>query len=281
MTPYIHFEINTRSWPESVMRLYPLVCLHIGAKQCDLKFINQQISRIKNDPCAKWVYMGDGGECVTKYSKGDLYAQVISPGAQLEMLIDLLDPIKDKGLFGIRGNHGHRIYKESGLHFDQQLLTRLGLPYMGVAAGANFLINRSSYDCFFHHGIDSGVALVSKITKAESFNKFINADAIFTAHSHIAQDLQPAALLEFDNGARKLRTKLRHQYICGSAYDSRSGYAEEKGYPPLLPSWLTIEFSGHINEGRPVYRQQSTVHRSTADYDLTLEPYLKYIEEDR
>lgn len=277
MANYVHFEFNTRSWSESVLRLYPLVCLHVGAAQCDMKFIQKQITKIQADPCGRWVYMGDGGECVTKLSKGDLYEQLLSPGGQMEVLCDLLSPIAKKGLFGIRGNHGNRIYKESGLQFDQQLMARLGLPYLGVSTGCNLVVNRSSYDLFFHHGIDSGSPLASKIAKAEKFGGFVNADALFTAHSHIAQDLTPAPLYEFDNVNRRVATKLRHQYICGCAYDSRSGYAEEKGYPPLLPAWLTVEFDGRIREGHAVKEQRCTVTRSPGNYTLEHDYVLDYL----
>lgn len=276
---YIHFDFQTRQldWPESKLRLYPLVCMHIGAAQCDMKFIRAQIKRIKEDPCARWVYMGDGGECVTLGSKGDIYEQLCGPGTQLDILDDLLQPIADKGLFGIRGNHGNRVYKATGIQFDKQLMLRLGLPYLGAAAWANLVVNRSSYDCYFHHGIDSGTALRSKIAKAEAFNMFVNADAIFTAHSHIAQDLTPFLLYEADNGAQTVRSKLRHQYICGCAYDSRRGYAEDKGYPPLLPAWLIVEFDGRINGGYAVKHQSSETIRTTADYELNHDYMLDYL----
>ena len=64
---YIRKAIKTRE--KGLMpyiNLYPLPCLHIGAEQSDVIFIRQHIRRIKEDPNALWVYMGDGGECVTK-----------------------------------------------------------------------------------------------------------------------------------------------------------------------------------------------------------------------
>ena len=267
---YIHFSFNTKKLKlkESVIRLYPLVCLHIGAAQSDIKFIKEQIARIKADKNARWIYMGDGGECVTKLSKGDIYAQLLSPQQQHDMIVELLKPIAPKGLFGIRGNHGHRIYKESGLDFDKNLCHRIGIPYLGVHAFCNIVVNRSSYDLYFHHGLDSGVSMQTKVNKAEALSWFVNADAIFTAHSHVAIDLPPAVLYDIDNNARKIRTKLRHQYICGSAYDSRSGYAADKGYRPLLPSWLIVEFSGKIIKGRADYAQNFVKVQSDGQYKL-------------
>src|SRR5213083_2468773 len=114
---YINYTFATKKlkMPEPKINLYPLVCLHVGSPQADMKFIREHLKRITEDPHARWVYMGDGGECVTKLSKGDVYGQILSPYQQMEMLDDLLRPIAAKGLFGIRGNHGNRIYKESGL----------------------------------------------------------------------------------------------------------------------------------------------------------------------
>lgn len=244
------------------------MCWHIGAAQSDTQFIREHIKRIKDDPNARWVYMGDGGECVTKLSKGGIYEQLLSPQRQQDVLHELLLPIRDKGLFGIRGNHGNRIDKESGLSFDKTLCVGMGIPYMGVACMANLVVNRSSYDLFFHHGTDSGVALQSKLTKAESFERFIDADAMFTAHSHMACDMQPRALLSCDNNGKKIKTKMRYSYICGSAYDSRTGYAEEKGYPPLLPSHVIVTFDGRIIEGQPVKKQDCRVVRSDGQHEL-------------
>ena len=273
---YLAFKFTTGD-EKSAVRLYPLACLHIGAAQSDIKFIKEHIARIKNDPIGQWIYMGDGGEYVTKHSKGGLYEQLMSPQLQMEMLIDLLGPIKEKGLFGVRGNHGNRVFKETGLSFDANLCHRLGIPYCGAATMANFRVNRSSYDGYFHHGIDSGVALSSKIAKAEQFGKFINTDMIVTAHSHVAIALQPAALLGCDNDGKKATTKLRYPYICGSAYDSRTGYAEEKGYPPLLPSFIVIELDGRIIEGKAIKKQDHKIYYSDGQHELKHDYLVDYL----
>jgi len=273
---YIKFEFDTKKLglPESNIRLYPLACLHVGAAQSDYKFITEQLKRIKHDPQARWIYMGDGGECVTLTSKGDVSGQLLNPQLQMEMLCDLLSPLKDKGLFGIRGNHGGRIWKVAGLSFDHNLCSRLGIPYMGSGTFGHFVVNRSRYDGYFHHGIQSGITLTSKIKKAEDFGKFIDADMIFTAHSHVAIELHPSALLSCDHQAQKAGTKLRHQYICGSAYDSRSGYAEDKGYTPLLPAMLSIELDGRIVAGKPQKHLTCRRYESDGQHEL-LHPYVE------
>lgn len=275
---YVRFEFSKKTgWEASAFRLYPLVCMHLGAPQCDVQFLREHIRRIAEDPIGRWVYMGDGGECVTKYSKGDVYGQLMSPQLQLEALMDFLAPIKSKALFGIRGNHGHRVYKETGLSFDHTLCSRLGIPYLGVGTFMHVVVNRSVYDTYFHHGTDSGISLRAKIAAAESFGRFVNADAIFTAHSHVAMKLTPAALQEADANGGKARTRMRQQYICGCAYDSRTGYAEDKGYPPLLPAYLSVEFDGRIIEGKAQHGQRHRVFESDGQHELRHEYVQKYL----
>jgi len=270
MAEYIRFKFDTKKLKlkTPAIRIYPLVCFHIGAEQSDGKFINQMIQRLKNDPNGRGIYMGDGGECVTKLSKGDVYAQKLSPQEQQDRLIELFDPVKDKMLFGVRGNHGNRIYKETGLDFDKNLCHRIGIPYMGVAAFVNLVVNRSSYDLYVHHGIDSGVSATSKVRKAEQLGNIVEVDAVFTAHSHYCVELPPLHKMFCDNNNAKITTRLQNQYICGSAYDSRTGYAEDKGYPPLLPAHMVVAFDGRIIAGKAVKQQRSEIFRSTADYEI-------------
>lgn len=261
---YFRYETS-----ESEIHLYPLVCWHIGAPQSDAGFINDIIERIKRDPKARWVYLGDGGECALKTSKGDVYTQTMSPMAQQNELVRLLTPIKDKGLFGIKGNHGNRIYKETGLDFDETLMAKLGLPYLGVSAFWHLRLgvgakNPVSFSIFSHHGVDSGVSIGSKTLKGQAFDRTFIADAILTAHSHVSMDLPPRyyATLSLERKSEAIKWNQTCEYICGSAYDSRTGYAEEKGYPPLLPSHLVLTFKiGRDADGRYVGKQSAEIIR--------------------
>ena len=265
---YLRKKYETKDLGGNKLRLHPLSCWHIGAAQCDLKWIHQLIDEIDDDPGARWYYLGDGGECVTKLSKGNLWEQTLTPQEQLDMLVDLLEPIKDKGIGGVRGNHGNRIYKETGIQFDKELMTRLGLHYQGVSSIVNINVNRSSYDVFFHHGTDSGASLQSKVNAAKKAY-FINADVRVTAHSHVAMDLDPEFLIYADNSHRALRKKPIHQILAGCAYDSSiEGYAEEKLYSPILPGRAVIELDGRIIRGEAQHNVEVQIRRSMGAHDV-------------
>ena len=262
---YFYHETNDKQF-----NLYPFVCWHIGAAQADVKFIKRMVKMCADDPLGRWVYMGDGGECATKISKGDVYSQTMNLSEQQNELKRLIEPVKDKGLFGIRGNHGNRVYKETGLDFDETLCAKLGIPYLGVDAYWNLRLGASSgnpvdFSIYTHHGTDSGVGVGSKINAAQKFDRTIIADAILSAHSHIAIELPPRYYAIIGSKRRQsdnIVWKETREYVCGSAYDSRTGYAAEKGYPPILPSHLKISFGiGRDDADRRVGRQSSEVFR--------------------
>jgi hypothetical protein len=248
-----------------------LVCWHLGARQCDLKFIQDQIKEIEEDPDARWIYMGDGGECVTKLSKGKVWEQTLPPQTQLDLLIRLLEPIADKGILGVRGNHGNRIDKETGISFDKSAMTALRVPYGGVAALGALVVNRTMYGVFCHHGVDGGVSLQAKYNASQKFRNVL-ADVKLTAHSHVGQHLPPYVYEYLNTNEGRVESRLCHQVICGSAYDSRvEGYAREKGYEPLIPARVVVRLDGTINTGHIRRKVDIQVINSTGDYDTEAE----------
>lgn len=261
-----YFRTETK---ESKFNLYPFVCWHLGSPQADIAFIKDMISRVDEDPYGKWIYLGDAGECVTRYSKGDIFSQTLSPVQQQNELESLLRPIRNKGLFGVRGNHGNRIYKETGLDFDETLCAKLGIPYLGTAAFWHLKVKDVYFSIYAHHGADSGVNVGTKVNKAKIFENMVDADAILTAHSHVCMDLPPRYMAHLTDRAtvgESIKWTETREYICGSAYDSRTGYAEDKGYPPLLPSHMKIEFSTYKDSNGSRRKQQVATIFRKQDY---------------
>jgi len=249
------------------LTIYPFVCWHVGAPQARYDFIDEMAQRLKDDPTGRWIYLGDGGECVTKSSKGMIYEQQMNPQEQFNWLVSKLYPIRAKGLFGVKGNHGYRTFKESGLGFDESLMMSLQLPYLGTAAFVRLLLGRASYHLYFHHGLDSSSNFGGKINKAKAFESWVDADAIFSAHSHICCEIPPrymAYLSDGGNGENDIKWKSTYEYICGCAYDSRTGYAEDKGYQPILPGHLSVKFLTKWKGNRVEKTQECRIYRPGA-----------------
>lgn len=251
---YFRFE-----YPWRKIHLYPIVCWHIGAKQSSDRFISHVIERIREDENAVAIYMGDGGECVTKYSKGNIYEQLLSPGDQLRELTAILQPIKHKIAFGIRGNHGNRIDKETGVGWDEMLCARLDVPYFGVSAMGDILfkpkgamVRKPSFSLYTHHGSVGAITPAGKMSAAHKPENIVLTDIALTAHSHACGEAWPGKIWAYTE-PRKFRIshKKMRSFVCGSAYDSRSGYAEEKMYPVITPAHLMVAVTTdpHIRTG--------------------------------
>lgn len=232
------------------VHLYPLVCWHLGAKQSDAKFIGRVIETIKADPLARWIYMGDAGECNIKESKGDLYSQTMNPGDQLEAAIGLLEPIQEKGLFGISGNHGHRIYRATGVDWDKTLCERVGVPYCGTSClfDLGFSLGskkdrrwRATVSVYVHHGVSGSTTVQGKVAAGKKPEVFVQSDVILTAHSHACGPLPCPRHYAYTSPANPgIKWGTTYSFLCGSGYDSRTGYAETKLYPPIMPEHLVV-----------------------------------------
>ena len=101
--------------------LYPIGDWHFGSRQCNEEFIKQIIGEIKEDDDAYWVGMGDFLENAIVGSKSDVYTQTLPPKEQMEHIVELLTPIKGKGLFLIAGNHESRTHRMVGLTPEQYI----------------------------------------------------------------------------------------------------------------------------------------------------------------
>lgn len=245
--------------PGVALNLYPIVCWHIGARQSSLPFIQKVIRSIKEDPIGRWIYMGDAGECILRSSKGSVYEQLISPGEQLKAAVELLMPIKEKGMFGIRGNHGNRIDKETGVGWDETLCTLVSIPYMGIEALAQlqFESHRKSafVSLYAHHGRATATTPGGKMNAAHKPEAFVAADIILTAHTHVAGEAWPSKLMAYIHPRkREVQWMRMRSFVCGSAYDSRvEGYATEAMLPPLMPEHLRIRIKmSQRHGGKPL-----------------------------
>jgi len=102
-----------------------------------------------------------------------------------------------------------------------------------------------TYDLFWHHGTDSSSLLGGKVRAAKKLEQLVTADAIFSAHSHICLEVPPTYMACLPSKGKKISYRALQCFICGCAYDSRvTGYAEEKGYSPILPAYLGVTFRG-------------------------------------
>jgi hypothetical protein len=250
-------EFFYKKFDTPAITLYPIGDFHYGSRQCNIPFIKQVVDEIKHTKNAWWVGMGDMMENAIMGSKSDMYTQTVSPKEQIKEIVDLLKPIKDKGLFMIAGNHEQRTMRAVGLIPEDHIALQLDIPYKGFSCYA-VLQTKSHHEplcfsCYFHHNYGGGYTNGGKVNRADSLRKFVpTADATFSGHFHITSRLP---VTWYEPARIEVKKKIGYDYITGSALTWNGSYAEEKAKPPASVEFIKVTFVGCTN-GRRDNRQQ-------------------------
>lgn len=213
--------------------------LHIGSTKFDKKELEKRIEYVKEDEYARVILLGDLINNSTKTSVGDVYAEQLTPMEQIKIAKGFFEPIKDKIICIVSGNHEARSYKTDGIDLTYFLASELGVvdKYDSVSGciivrWGNLSKSKSNVTTIYcTHGTGNG----GKTTggKANGLSKrgqIINADIIITGHTH-----QPIVFAEssFEIDERHNNIKKKEQLFvnCGSSLGYEE-YAETYGMKP-------------------------------------------------
>src|SRR5574344_1352154 len=94
---------------------------------CDYKLIQGLIEHIRATENAYCILGGDLMDTAISSSIGDTYGASIQPMEQLKTCVKLFEPIKDKILCILPGNHENRVYKSDGIDMTALMAAQLGL----------------------------------------------------------------------------------------------------------------------------------------------------------
>lgn len=249
---FFHKRFETKQ-----ITLYPLGDWHYGSRQCNETFIKQIIREIKRDDDAYWVGMGDFMENAVVGSKSDVYTQTLPPKEQMEYIVEILSPIKEKGLFLIAGNHESRTHRMVGLTPEQYIGIQLDVPYCEFSCLAVFQMESktpNSFTCYMHHNYGGGYTHGGKVNRADALRKIVpTADAIFSGHFHITSRI-PCTW--YDAGRTRIIKHVGYDYITGSALEWDGSYAEERGKPSATVEHIKVTFRG-CTSGKKDNRRQT------------------------
>jgi predicted phosphodiesterase len=243
--------------------IVPLGDVHIGNRACDETLFASVVKRIKDDPTAYWIGMGDYADFVNRSDKrfsvtsladwlkvehlGDLAK------AQRDRYLDHVLPIADKCLGLVGGNHERAIkrYYERDIHAE--IVTaikqaaghppefRLGLDYCGwlqLFFRVDDKHTRGRTDIYLHHGFVGGKLAGAKALNMQRWLWSHDADLVLFGHSHNT-GVQVEAVEEITRYGT-----VRYQHRIGAyagTFMRGAEYAQEKGYFPLPLARVEIQ----------------------------------------
>lgn len=235
------------------IEIHPMADLHIGDNMCDFKLIMERIEYIKNTPNAYCVLDGDLMDTAIASSIGDTYGANLQPMEQLKMCVKIFEPIKDKILAVLPGNHESRVYKTDGLDLTELMCAQLGIPHKYSPTTALLFIrfgNRGThhhgrpqlYTAYVTHGSGGGRKEGGKVNRLADLASIVDADIYIHAHTHLPLVFKESFFrVSGSNSSVALVDKL---FINTAVSLNYGGYGDRQGFKPASKSSPVIYLNG-------------------------------------
>lgn len=226
--------------------ILPLSDIHLGSALFNNKMFNKTVQRLIDEPNTYTILNGDLIDNSNKLSVGDVYGATLTPEQQINTLVELLQPIKDKILCATSGNHENRTYRTCGIDIMNQVMSRLGLKEkysrhsyvlfvsFGKQSRAKKRENRRyTFSIYGRHGSGSGGTTGGKANVLKRMGGVVNnADIYMISHTHEPMII-PAKQFTLDNRTKTIRA-IDQLYFNTTAFLDYGEYADDFGLPPNI-----------------------------------------------
>lgn len=238
--------------------ILPLSDVHLGSALFNRKLFNKTLQRLKDEPNTYTILNGDLIDNANKLSVGDVYGATLTPEQQINTLVNLLEPIKDKILCATSGNHEKRTYRTCGIDIMNQVMSRLGLQdkyslysyilfvSFGKQSRAKTRENRRfTFSIYGRHGSGSGGTTGGRANVLKRMGSIVNnADIYMISHTHEPMII-PNKVFTLDNRTRTLRP-IDQLYYNTTAFLNYGEYGDDFGFKPSVIKNIDIVL-GHDN----------------------------------
>lgn len=235
-----------------VIEIHPMADLHIGDAYSDYKSITERIEYVKNTPNAYVILDGDLMDTAIANSVGDTYGARIQPMEQLKHCIKLFDPIKDKILAVLPGNHENRVYRADGIDTTAIMCSQLGLQerYSSTTALVFVRFGKDShygrkmlYTLYVTHGAGGGRKEGGKVNRLADLSGIVDADIYIHAHTHLPLVFKES-FYRVNSGASSV-SMVDKLFVNTAASLDYGGYGDAAGFKPASKRSPVIYLNGH------------------------------------
>ena len=208
---------------ENDVHVYIISDIHKGAHGFQEKAFERYIKTIENDPLAVVLIIGDLIDNATQGSKGCMFSQREMPQKQIETIIEMLYPIREKIIFFCIGNHEERTFRQTGS--DPGYTMCLGLncldKYNFVHGFITITAKGKTYKLYATHNIGKSECKLKTMARAHP-----DCDIIVGGHIHSAKVVPVAQQLH----SGKVKTTYA---VVGKAWLKDESYSISAAYEPV------------------------------------------------
>ena len=237
----------------------PVADYHWADPQSDHNRIMEDIAYIRDHKNVFCVLNGDLMNAAIKSSVSDCYAS-ISPMEELKICMELFEPIREKIMCIVPGNHERRIFRETNLDETWLMAKQLGIEDRYSAGMAVLFIRfgrlktkhgygkKASYSCLVCHGNGGGRKEGGKIQRLVDLSTIIDCDVYICGHTHLPAMLKDSfARVDQRNNTISYGTRI---YVNTSAKIQYGGYGEVGAFKVPCMDTPIIHLDGTKKEVR-------------------------------
>jgi len=228
--------------------IYPIADVHLGDSHCQIKEFCKLINYIAETPNAYIMLLGDLINNSLRTSVANPFDEIMRPLDQKKFMTKFLEPVKDKILCAVGGNHEARSMKDSDTDITYDIMCKLNIedryrPNMAFVK-IKFGGNHGHYDtdpCYVicvTHGCGGGMLTGGSVNRAENFAMAIDGiDAFVHGHTHKPYVTTPGKIVidKIHNTIRVVPFKV----LCATSWLDYGGYAAGK---MLRPSAFALNY---------------------------------------
>ena len=235
------------------IEILPMADLHLGDSMSDFKLIMERIEYIKNTPNVYCILGGDLMDTAICSSIGDTYGANLQPMEQLKQCVKIFEPIKDKILAVLPGNHENRVYKSDGLDMTELMCAQLGIPEKYSPTTALLFVrfgqqsghrhNRPQlYSIYVTHGSGGGRKEGGKVNRLADLASIVDSDIYIHSHTHLPVVFKESFYrVSGSNSSVALVEKL---FVNTGATLDYGGYGDKAGFKPASKATPVIYLNG-------------------------------------
>lgn len=227
------------------IRIIPLCDIHLGSKQLNKDLLKSTIKEIKDNSNTFTILNGDLIDMTLKNSVGSVYENELSPMQQVEQLVELLEPIKDKILVISTGNHERRCEKDTSIDILRLVCSQLGITdryangywYLYLYFGEKVYGRKAPmvYTISGYHGSGGGRSMGGKANRLLDMSNVAIADLYIMSHTHTPMSTKKCVYLP-DYGNKTVILREMHYLMTNSFLEYNDSYGEIQGFHPASTS---------------------------------------------
>lgn len=252
------FEIIIHEFEQNNdITIIPISDVHLGANEHMQREWELFCLEVLKEPNTYITLGGDLINNATRSSVSNIFEETMRPSEQKRMMAKMLEPLRNRILCAVSGNHERRSMKDADdeptydimCKLDLEHLYRENIAFVKLRIGdkkANGQLN-PTYTLAVTHGAGGGALSGGTVNRNERFGYAIEGvDALIVGHSHKPIITQPAKLV-VDHANNKIACK-PFKVVVSTAWLGYGGYAAQKMLIPSSHSVQRIFLAGNHKE---------------------------------